>query len=275
MKLVQTLHNNYYNTPVWIAGSDPSLDTYPDTFFDDKISITLHLAFMKFPTTSFMYANEADRVIYLKKHYPSDIVKVKHIYGFPLYGLNKSQSKKLAEGIPEAFYFNRQSYPPNGVRGEVDWNFTCKKVKQVRAGDTHVWGGHGTCLHGAFYTAIMLGANPINIIGAGHGMYSNTKCFDAAMNIDKKMRPNAPSFSHPNKTVPIIDQTLALIEACRKEGITVNWIKEYNQEGEFSTYNVSLKELGDMKKSYTTNFGRWRRMKNALKRRYRPIINSR
>lgn len=274
MRSIQNIHNSHHNIPVWIAGSGPSLNTYPDNFFDDKIGITLHMAYVKFPGTTFMYANEPDRVEYLKKKFKS-YFNTQHIYGYPFYGINKRESRHLVKDLSNVYYFHRRHYPPFGIRGKVDWDFTNKKVTQAMDGKGKVFGGHGTCLHGALYSAIMLGGNPINLIGAGHGMYQGEEHFSGISEIDKEMRPSAPSFSDPNNNVPMIEQTLAIIEACRKRGVRVNWIKEYRKSGEYENYEFTLESIDSLKKKYTRKFSHKEKLKNAIKKMYNPIVNSR
>jgi len=273
MKRINELHNTYFNKEIWIAGSGPSLSTYPDDFFENKIGITLHMAYLKFPTTTFMYANEPDRVKYLKKAYPS-FYKVKHIYGIPFHGISKRESYELISDLSNVYSFWRRPYPPKGIRGKIDWTFTYKKVKQARAGKGTVFGGHGTCLHGALYAAIMLGGNPINLIGTGHGMYKGNEHFSAVLEIDKGMRPNAPSFSDPNNNVPMIEQTLAIINACRSIGVSVNWIKDYSKTEAYEKYQIKRENLEKMKLQYTRKFTVNKKIKNSIKQLYNPMINS-
>ena len=272
MNHINKIAGIHKNQPIWIAGSGPSLDTYPDDFFDDKIGMTLHMAFLKFPNTTYMYANEPDRVEYLKNNH-DNYRNVKHIYGYPFYGISKRESREIDHDIPNVFFFRLHPYPPYGIRGIVDWDFTRKKVRQAIAGTAHVFGGHGTCLHGALYCAIMLGGNPINLIGAGHGMYSGGEHFGGILDIDKEMRPTAPSFSDPNNNVPMIEQTMAIIEACRREGIKVNWIKEYSESGDYDTYELSMDDLHELEKRYNRVFPSYRRAKNFIKKIYKPILN--
>ena len=70
MQWINKLHSRYKNQAVWIAGSGPSLDTYPDDFLDYRLAVVLHNAYLKFPNSSYRYANESPRVEYFKKYYP-------------------------------------------------------------------------------------------------------------------------------------------------------------------------------------------------------------
>ena len=57
MRFVTELHRRHEDTPIWIAGSDPTLDQYPDDFWEGKVGITLHLAHIKFPYATYRYAS--------------------------------------------------------------------------------------------------------------------------------------------------------------------------------------------------------------------------
>ena len=129
MKHIKKLSGIHQNKAIWIAGSGPSLDSFPVDFFDGKIGITLHMAYLKFPNTTYMYANEPDRVEYLKNSHP-DYRSVKHIYGYPFYGMSRKQSRELVADIPDVYHFRLRPYPPYGIRGIIDWEFSQKKVQQ-------------------------------------------------------------------------------------------------------------------------------------------------
>ena len=103
MRDITKLHNIYKNNPIWIAGSDPSLSSYPDDYLDGKISITLHLANLKFPKATYRYFNEYDRLVYLMKDNP-EILKQKNIFGWPFFNKSKEHCRKLV-GNPKNTYY--------------------------------------------------------------------------------------------------------------------------------------------------------------------------
>ncbi len=275
MRFITDLHDRHAGETVWIAGSDPTLGEYPESFFDGKIAITLHLAHSRFPRATYRYANEYDRVAWLKRTY-QEYAAQEQIFAWPFYGRSKGESRDLARDMPHAYYLWWSLYPPCGIREHVDWEFTRRKVRQARAGTSVIYGGHGTCLHGAMYAAVMMGANPINIIGCGHGRVAAQQEHFADVNaVDASMRPGIRSFSDPVNNVPMIEQTLALIEACRGEGIGVNWVRRF-AGGALEPMQVDLIELGRLKEALARAAppSALRRLKNALKRLYYPFYNS-
>jgi len=213
---------------VWIAGSDPSLSEYPDDFLDGKISITLHLAHLKFPRATWRYSSEYDRSAHLACVDP-EYTRKPLIAALPLYGKTVLETEGLFALFDEVYYHRMRSYPPTGVRGEVDPGFTRWKVRQTLLGKAHIWGAHGTCLHNAIYMAILMGASSIHLVGCGHGMYRpQQEHFNAANEAHHECRPYCRSFSDPVDHVPMIDQTLALQGACRAEGIDFAWYRTWS-----------------------------------------------
>ena len=225
MRQITELHNKHKARPIWIAGSDPTLGDYPDDFFDGKVGITLHLAALKFPNATYRYANEYDRVKHLMEKQPGFLEK-ENIFAWPFFNKNGEQTESLV-GLERPYFLTLSPYPPRQVRGWVDWDFTRKKVVQARDALSTTFGGHGTCLHACFYVALMMGGNPINIIGCGFGSVGDGEHFGDANRVDKEMRPNVKPFSNPQRSEPMMEQTYALIGACRLEGIKVNWFKNY------------------------------------------------
>jgi hypothetical protein len=271
LRFVSKLHNKHKDVPVWIAGSDPTLANYPDGFFADKIGITLHMAHVKFPDASYRYANEYDRVEYLSKTYDKYILK-ENIFALPFYGKSKRETRDLASR-GNHYFLRLNPYPPRGIRGDIDWAFTRRKVIQARKGGTVTFGGHGTCLHGCLYVAILMGANPINIIACGHGSIGGNEHFAGINEIDKEMRPEMPSFSDPANNLPMIEQTLAIKSACEKEGIKVNWYRDYGDDGQIAFDPEEIKEKNRQNlrflKKETSGFGFY----NFLKKNWNTARN--
>ena len=231
MKKLTELHNKYINKPIWIAGSDASLDTYPDSFFDDKIGITLHLAYEKFPNATYRYFNEYDRLNHLIDKHPK-IKNQKCIFGWPFYQRLEEVCEELTKDFKSVWYLNRESYPPNGDPCDIflDDGIIAMQdmVKTAKEGKSNTYGGHGTCLHPCLYAAVLMGGNPINIIGSNHEAVNNLEHFSKVNSVDAKMRPNTPTFSSYRGN-RMKRGTQAIIDGAKKINITINWIKQYDE----------------------------------------------
>lgn len=230
---------------VWIAGSDPTLDGYPDDFFNDKTTITLHLAHLKFPNATARYTSEYDRskhLLEIRDDYKAGLI----ISSLPLYGKTKSETKELLRNCSSVVYHNKIDYLPTGVRGEVSQRYTNWKVSRTIARKSRVWGGHGSCLHTCVYAALYLGAKSIHVIGSGHSLSSagNADHFSIADEIHQNMRVG-DTFTNPKIAFPVIKQTLALKKACELQGIPFYWHDHYtpNMDIHISVSDSLLEEM--------------------------------
>lgn len=252
IKDIHELYNIYKGKPFWLVGSDPTLDSYPDTFLDEKIGITLHLAHIKFPRSTFRYSSEYDRSEYLLRERP-EYAQLPLIASLPFYGKTKQESLSLLDAFTNVYLHNRVSYLPNGVRGEVRVGFTEKKIRKTLRGKASIWGAHGSCLHTAIYMAVLLGASEIHVIGSGHGLhnYKGKDHFSAADDIHQNMRVG-DTFSNAKIAFPVIEQTLALKDACEINGIPFYWHEQYTKSMD-SLITVSDETLNIMRSQSKKN----------------------
>jgi hypothetical protein len=224
---LKELYNRHKGQEIWIVGSDPSLSEYPDTFLQDKLSLTLHLAHRKFPNATWRYSSEYDRSEQLMDVDPN-YQKQQLIAAVPMYGETIQKTKALLAQYSTVYAHRMRSYLPTGIRGEVDQEFTNWKVRQTLAGKARIFGGHGTCLHTAIYSVLMMGVSKIHLIGAGHGMYKpEVEHFQEVLDFHFQKRPHQGSFADSRVRVPIIRGTLALIEACKNAGVDFQWYRSY------------------------------------------------
>lgn len=238
MKWIIELHNLHKGLPIWIVGSDPTLEHYPNDFSKNKILITLHLAYVKFPHATYHYFNERDRFVYLKERFPEILDKI-NIFGFPFYNKTEEESTvAIGRAWNKGHRLKLRPYPPRGDMRDI---FTESGPKAMRAmvgdalkGKRLDYGGHGTCVHPCMYVAIMMGGNPINIIGCNFQAIDGKEHFGEGHIIDAKMRPKTPSFTG-YRGRRMTAGLNAIIAGCKDYNIRVNWIKEYNN-GKF-VYN--------------------------------------
>ncbi len=260
--------------PVWIVGSDPTLDGYPEDFLDGKIAITLHLAHVKFPRATFRYTSEYDRAEFLIGSHP-EYCTSPLISAYPVYGKTIKETRDLLRACNEVYFHRMVNYLPTGVRGEVSQGYTTWKVARTIAKKSFVWGSHGSCLHMSVYAALLLGASEIHVIGAGHNLIDTRGLdhFSAVDGIHQNMRVG-DTFTNPKIVYPVIAQTLALQQACEKNGIPFYWHARYTPSmNEYVTASDEL--LADLKKRAKRTFGLVRRAYRLLiKRPYTILFQS-
>ena len=272
MRNMRALHQIHRGASVWIAGSGPSLSRYPDDFAAGKILVTLHLAHVKFPQATWRYANECDRVEYLAARYP-DFHTQANILSLPLYGASRRASLALAGAWQRTYWHWLCPNPPRGNPGDVDRAFTAWKVRRSREGRARVWGGHRTCLHGAMFAAVYMGAAEINLIGCDHGLVEpDQEHFASVVEVDRRMRPGIRLFSDPLNNVPMIAQTLALIEGCREAGITVNWYRQFSRPMA-ETMEVDEDRLERERRAILASLPSITRLKRRIKAPIHALIN--
>ena len=217
MQWITDLHNKYQGKEAWIAGSGPSLDSYPDNFMDDKLSLVLHNAYLKFPNATYRYANESPRIDDFKKNNPEYLDK-KCIFAYPFYLRNQPLMEELLDLDSPNYYFLVLRPIPKKA---TDIDFLENKIAQAMAATAFDFGGYGTCLHACMYAAIMMGARTINLIGCDHKMEGDKQHFSKADQFSRGWN---------YKMLGGIQErgTQALIEACKRQGIKVNRFKNYN-----------------------------------------------
>ncbi len=264
---VHELAGTLKGKPVWIVGSDPTLDSYPADFLDDKIGITLHLAHVKFPNATYRYSSEYDRSKFLLAE-KSEYAELPLIASLPMYGKTAAETKALLGASRGDVYFHRMySYLPTGVRGEVSGPYTDWKVAKTLQGKARVWGSHGSCLHTCLYAALLMGAGEIHVIGSGHGLANSGGLdhFAAVDGIHQHMR-TGDTFTNPKIAFPVIEQTLALKAACEKAGVPFYWHERYTPD--MDQYVTASDEiLADLRVRARRTFPLWRRAYWALLKR--------
>ena len=238
---VRDLSGRFNGNPVWIIGSDPTLDTYPDNFLEGKLSITLHLAHVKYPNATFRYTSEFDRSEFLIRENP-EYAQLPIISAYPVYGKTKKETRALLEQCSNVYFHHMVNYLPTGVRGEVSQSYTIREVSRTIRHKSVVWGSHGSCLHTCVYAALFLGASEVHVIGAGHNLVKTGGLdhFRAVDNIHQHMRVG-DTFTNPQIVFPVIEQTLALKKACEENGVPFFWHARYTPEmDEFVTASDDL-----------------------------------
>lgn len=54
IRFIEDLRNKHQGEEIWIIGSGPTIDDYPDNFFDNKIGIALKGAILAFPNSTYL-----------------------------------------------------------------------------------------------------------------------------------------------------------------------------------------------------------------------------
>ena len=229
MRKITELHNKYKDKPIWVIGSDPTLDNYPDDYLDNEITITLHLAYLKYPKATYHYFNEYDRITYLMSKDKS-ILNKDIVIGYPFYGRSREVSDEVIKKFKNVWYMDNFDYPPNGNPEDIftDLGKTAMEnlVSDAVKGKSNRYGSHGTCNHNAMYLAIMLGGNPINVIGCNFETIKGKEHYGDMHEVDSNMRKHTPPFSGYRHN-RMINGFNSIVSGCKKAGIEINYYSDY------------------------------------------------
>lgn len=221
----EALRNKHKDQPIWIVGADPTIVKFPRDFLDDKLSIVLGSAYIAFPDGTYNYNNEYKTVLeFWPERFPDYLTK-SHIWAFPFYGMGEGRSKRFIEECdpPKFWSLRYKAYPPHGHRPdiltEVGYNAMVELVHKANQGHPGPYGGFATCLHCALYSAILMGCDPIHIIGCSHRIIDG---YQYAPEIGGQ-RLSLQQITHSQKNwCPYAERgTRAIMEGCRREGITI------------------------------------------------------
>ena len=249
MRLVTELRGKYAGQPIWISGSDPTLDGFPNGFERGKTMIVLNTAYFKFSEATYTYSEEHSVVIRLLSECPK-YGRRPHIFPWPLRwsgGDDTAKTKVLLPRLPNVHWGRLKPYPPRGNRndilGKVGWDGMKMAVRQAKAGDPSRFGSYGTCFHTCVLVAILMGGNPINVIGCGHKVFGKRLHFgkdgkrEASGNYVTEWGPPKKVWkvgggiqAHmENQWKYIRRGTAALIEGAAEVGITINRVADYER----------------------------------------------
>jgi len=93
-RFIQELWKQYKGEEFWILGTGPSMDDYPDDFFDDKISIGLKSNVSVFPNTTFHFSTMGPHKSKVLQQ--PDVLK-KHIFGL------RTQKPRFRDWVPKKY----------------------------------------------------------------------------------------------------------------------------------------------------------------------------
>lgn len=148
MKNIEEIRDKYKGETIFIVGSGPSLDTYPGGFLDDKLAMTLHLAFLKFPNATYSHIAESDRLQWFKKFHPA-FLNTQGLYCNPLFPLvspNSILKNIKMKSPPYLLKYSPKRLKLKNVEKEVAAAYTGKNIR---------YQSNSTCLHTGIWCAII------------------------------------------------------------------------------------------------------------------------
>jgi len=214
---IERIRNKHDSETVFIFGSGPSIDTYPQNFLDGKISIALQLAFMKYPNATYIHITEADRLEWFITNYP-EFFNTPGLYCdplFPIVTLNSALKNVNIKSPPYYLKYNPKRLNINNIE---------KEVKAALSGNIFRYHSNSTCLHTAIWCALILGFKTIELIGCDFSSKSGQH-YSKDTNVKDSRKRSNEFLDNAYYKMNIF--TNDIINISRKYGITINRYHDY------------------------------------------------
>ena len=153
---IEELRDKYKGEEIWVIGSGPSLDDFPENFFDDKVSIAVNWAFIAFENCTYFLNYHIAHSDFIRKHLSH--LTHKWLLWFP------PEDKLNHEWVSKQRDMIIVQRDPTGV---IEENFD-KGVDAIMSGKPFKYLASGTMAHGAMQAAAVLGAAKITLAGCEH-----------------------------------------------------------------------------------------------------------
>lgn len=154
---------------MYVIGCAPDLDDFPDTFFDDKVSIALNWAFVAFPKCTYLLNYHAGQTEFLKspfsvihrhsvftQEYARQFMR-KWILWFP------PEDKTNGEWVPKLDLIIMERYIHEAHKKDFQ-----QAVDAIMSGKPCKYTDKHTIAHGAIQAALVMGAKRIVLTGCGY-----------------------------------------------------------------------------------------------------------
>lgn len=174
-KVIEDLHNIHKSKEIWILGTGPSLDDFPDDFFDEfdengkqkRIAIAVMFAWVAFPKCKYYQFG-----IGIGPRNPFRLFQER---GLPLKKciLNvsmKYRSRKIVTGTDPIYM---DVHYLKGHSGDAGWDYYKNLAPSLLAGKRPEYGAKryyctGTLVHWSIQAAIIMGAKKVTCVGCEH-----------------------------------------------------------------------------------------------------------
>lgn len=214
-RYIEDLRGLYKGKEIWVLGCGPSLDAFPENFFDNKISIACNWAFIAFPNCTYLVNYHLDQTNFIRKYTPE--VAEKWILWAP------PEDPKNSEWVPQ---FNL-IYMSRSIKGNSKEDFD-GAVKAIMRGQPYKYVDKNTIAHPAIQAAAIMGAKKITLVGCEHratkdkyhaqkrGLWAFYKEIPGHGHIDPKT--GEPAMFRQGECV---DGTVWFVEAFKRYGVEV------------------------------------------------------
>lgn len=179
MKFIENYRGKYLNQEFWILGCGPSLDDYPDDFFDEKTSIAINWSIIAFPNCTYWHCSHPEVIIYMRDYRPE--ILEKSILLMPFVPFLKTHQKMLTQEETLNLLDRYKNDPifvrwrPILGRGKLFQQYLKPTVQCIMQGKACSYICYSTIVHYAIQIAAVFGTKKITLVGC-EGRCIENKC---------------------------------------------------------------------------------------------------
>lgn len=230
MRFIEDFRDKHKGREIWILGSGPSLDDFPDDFFNEKISIAINWSIIAFPQCTYWHGHHESCREYLRDEKPEFLPKSIILLPFSHY----------KEEGPERF-FGKLKDKPIWMRWRDIRPIPKKAIEQAvecimakEGGDC--FRASMTVTHTAIEAAVVLGAKKVTLVGCEHKSTDQTHAQRRGMAGLYRMSPayfrgHFPDWGQKPGDPRVTQGTQWLAELFGKHGIEIR--RYYFRDTEF------------------------------------------
>ena len=167
---IEDLHKTHEREEIWVLGCGPSLDDFPDDFFDEKnrIAIAVTFSMRAFPNCTYTAFSPATPFSQNQKsHLEYILEKGRHYLYKCIVCLNSTELENKAFIGPEPIYLRSANFhliehhDSYGAKEE----YFLSLAKNLIDGTSMPYAASGTLVHAMIQAAIVMGAKKITLAG--------------------------------------------------------------------------------------------------------------
>jgi hypothetical protein len=170
-RFVEDLRDIYKDKEIWIIGTGKSLDDFSDDFFDDKISITLNWAILRYPSCNFWHGHHELYREYFRDEKLELLEKCIISYPFP----GPFDHGRILD--PVEFFGDKTSIPIwikfHDIRPIPKSALEESVVGALGHRENVRYHASMTVAHTGILSALVMGANKITLAGCEHKIFES------------------------------------------------------------------------------------------------------
>ena len=181
-RFIEDLRDIHDGEEIWIIGTGKSLDDFPDDFFDNKISVALNWAILRFPRCNYWHGHHEVFREYLRDKKPEFLEKSIILYPFP----GPYAHGRITD--PKEFFGDLTSLPIwmrfyDGPKSKTVLEESVKGIIEKK--DNVHYRACMTVAHTAIEAAAIMGAKKITLAGCEHKILGGGKGYGEKDGISK------------------------------------------------------------------------------------------